>query len=314
LAVVFLAVSLSVHAQQRIYRIAYLRAEPPPPSYIEAFRQGLRENGYIEGKNAVVDVRWTDGEQDKLRAAAAEFVRLKADVIVASAPAATRAAMDATSSIPIVMVQVADPVSFKFVASLSHPGGNVTGLAYLLPELNGKRLALLKEVVPKLSRVAVLWNGNNPYKPIDLAEVQKVADALRIEVLGYPVRNPGEFDTAFAAASKKGAQGLITLEDPFTIANRSRIIELARGYRLPALYGLRIYVDAGGWMSYGPDPIDQNLRAGAIVDKLLKGAKPADIPVEQPTKFEFVINQATGRSAGFAVPPSVLIRADHVID
>jgi putative ABC transport system substrate-binding protein len=212
------------------------------------------------------------------------------------------------------MVLVADPVAFGFVASLARPGGNVTGFAFLLPELSGKRLELLKDAIPKLSRVAVLWNAANPYKAFDLKEVEAVADALRVAVHTFPVRGPNDFDDAFEAAVKSRAGGLITLEDPFTIAHRTRIVDLALKHRLPAVYAGRPFVDAGGLMSYGPNRVDQNRRAATFVDKILKGARPADLPVERPTKFDLVINLRTARALGLKIPPSLLLRTDHVIE
>ncbi len=312
----FVAAPLAAEAQQagKVPRIAYIRAEAPPAADIEAFRQGLREHGYVEGKNIVVEYRWADGNEERLRAIVAELIRVKVDLIVASAPAAARAAKEATTTIPIVMVLVADPVAFGFVASLAGPRGNVTGFAFLLPELSGKRLQLLKDAIPKLSRVAVLWNAANPYKTFDLKEVQAVAEALRVAVETLPVRGPDDFAHAFEAAIASGAGGLITLDDPFTIAHRTRIVSLALKYRLPALYGVRPFADAGGLMSYGPDRFDQNRRAATYVDKILRGAKPADLPVEQPTKFELVINLKTAKALGLTIPPSVLGRADQVIE
>ena len=302
-------------AQQpgKVYRIGYLRAETPPTVDIEAFRQGLSEHGYVEGKNIVVEYRWADGNEERLRSIVAELIRLKVDLIVTSAPAATQAAKEATTTIPIVMVLVADPVAFGFVASLARPGGNITGFAFLLPEISGKRLGLLKDTIPKLSRVAVLWNAANPYKEFDLKEVQAVADALRVAVHRFPVRGPNDFDNAFKAAIKSRVGGLITLEDPFTAANRTQIVDLAFRHRLPAVYGVRPFVDAGGLMSYGPDRGDQNRRAATYVDKILKGAKPADLPVQQPTKFEFIINLKAAKQIGLTIPQSVLYRADKVI-
>jgi putative ABC transport system substrate-binding protein len=242
-----------------------------------------------------------------------ELIRLKVDLIVTSAPAATLAAKETTTTIPIVMVLVADPVAFGFVASLARPGGNITGFAFLLPEISGKRLELLKDTLPKLSRVAVLWNAANPYKEFDLKEVQAVADALRVSVHKFPVRGPNDFDEAFKAAIKSRTGGLITLEDPFTIANRKQIVDLVFRHRLPAVYGVSPFVDAGGLMFYGPDRGDQNRRAATFVDKILKGAKPPDLPVERPTKFELVINLKTAKQIGLTIPPNVLARADKVI-
>jgi len=312
---VLLAAPLAAEAQQagKVPRIGYIRAEGPPAADIEAFRQGLREHGYVEGKNIVVEYRWADGNEQRLRAIVAELIRVKVDLIVTSAPAATRAAKEAATTIPIVMVLVADPVAFGFVASLARPGGNVTGFAFLLPELSGKRLQLLKDAIPGLSRVAVLWNAINSYKAFDLKEVQAVARASRVAVQTLPVRGPDDFADAFEAAVKSGAGGLITLDDPFTIAHRTRIVNLALKYRLPAVYGVRPFADAGGLMTYGPDRVDQNRRAATYVDKILRGAKPADLPVEQPTKFELVINLKTAKALGLTIPQSLLLRADAVI-
>jgi putative ABC transport system substrate-binding protein len=312
---VLLAAPLAAEAQQagKVPRIGYIRAEGPPAADIEAFRQGLREHGYVEGKNIVVEYRWADGNEQRLRAIVAELIRVKVDLIVTSAPAATRAAKEAATTIPIVMVLVADPVAFGFVASLARPGGNVTGFAFLLPELSGKRLQLLKDAIPGLSRVAVLWNAINSYKAFDLKEVQAVAEALNVAVRTLPVRGPDDFADAFEAAVKSGAGGLITLDDPFTIAHRTRIVNLALKYRLPAVYGVRPFADAGGLMTYGPDRVDQNRRAATYVDKILRGAKPADLPVEQPTKFELVINLKTAKALGLTIPQSLLLRADQII-
>jgi putative ABC transport system substrate-binding protein len=309
-----LLMSPACFAQSQTYRIAFVRADKPPAEYITAFRQGLGDMGYHEGKNAVIEARWADGSEANLRSLVADIVSRKFDVIVTSSPAATRATMEATTTIPIVMVLVADPVNFKFVASLSRPGGNVTGFAYLLPELCGKRLQLLKEAVPSLSRVAVMWNGKNPYKPVDLKEVQAVAAALNIELLEFPIQDPSELPGAFELAVKKRVQGLITLDDPFTVAQRNTIVELARKHKLPTVYGLQPYIDAGGLMSYGPDPLDQLRRASIVVDRILKGAKPADLPVERPTKFDFIINQKEARTIGFQVPVSIKLRATRVME
>ncbi|MGH7773355.1 MAG: ABC transporter substrate-binding protein [Candidatus Binatia bacterium] len=315
IAVTLVAVGVIAEAQQpgKVYRIGYLRAETPPAADIEGFSQGLREHGYVEGKNIVVEYRWADGKEERLRSLVAELIRLKVDLIVTSAPAATRAAKETTTTIPIVMVLVADPVAFGFVASLARPGGNVTGFAFLLPELSGKRLELLKDAIPKLSRVAVLWNAANPYKAFDLKEVQAAADALRVAVHTIPVREPNDFDDAFKAAVKSRAGGLLTLEDPFTIAHRTHIVDLAFRHRLPAVYAVSPFVDAGGLMSYGPDRVDQNRRAATFVDKILKGTRPADLPVERPMKFEFIINLKAAKQIGLTIPPNVLVRADRVI-
>jgi putative ABC transport system substrate-binding protein len=298
----------------KAYRIGYVRAETPPAVDVEAIRQGLREHGYVEGSNLIIEYRWADGNEERLRSLVADLIRLKVDLIVTSAPAATRIAKEATTTIPIVMVLVADPVGFGFVASHARPGGNVTGFAFLLPEISGKRLQLLKEAAPELSRVAVLWNAANPYKPVDLKEVQAVADTLSVDVDSFPVREPKDFDDAFKTAVARRAGGLITLEDPFTIAHRARIVDLASRYKLPAVYAVRPFVDAGGLMSYGPDRADQNRRAAVFVDRILKGARPADLPIERPTKFELVINMRTAKATGISIPPSLLLRADQVLE
>jgi putative tryptophan/tyrosine transport system substrate-binding protein len=315
LSAMLFALCVSAEAQQpaKAHRIGYIRAEKAPEVDIEGFRQGLREHGYLEGKNIVVEYRWADGNEEKLRSLVSELVGLKMDLIVTSAPAATQAAKEATTTTPIVMVLVADPVTFGFVNSLARPGGNITGFAFLLPEISGKRLELLKETVPKLSRVAVLWNAANPYKETDLKEVQPVADALKVTVHTFRVRDPNGFEDAFKATTKVRTEGLLTLDDPFTLAHRTRITDLALRYKLPAVYSSRPFVDAGGLMYYGPDRVDQNRRAATYVDKILKGIKPADLPVERPTKFEFVINLKTAKQIGLTIPQSVLYRADKVI-
>jgi putative tryptophan/tyrosine transport system substrate-binding protein len=297
----------------KVYRIGYLRAEAPPSSDIEAFRQGLREHGYVEGKNVVIEYRWADGNEQRLRSHVTELIGLEVDLLVTSAPEATRVAKEATTTLPIVMVLVADPVAFGFVPSLARPGGNVTGFAYQLPELSGKRLELLKQAVPDVSRVAVLWNASNRYKVFDLKEAQAVADALAVELHSLPVGEPDGFDSAFEAAVTAGAGGLMTLEDPFTIAHRARIVDLARRHRLPAVYAVRPFVEAGGLMSYGADRDEQNRRAATTVAKLLQGARPADLPVERPMRFELVVNQKTVQALGLTIPHHVLLQATEVI-
>lgn len=312
LLLALLAAILAQAAQQQP-RIGYLRAEKPPAIDIDAFRQGLREHGYVEGKNITVEYRYAQGSEDGLRAAAAELIRLKVDLIVASAPAATRAAMGASTTVPIVMILVADPVAFGFVASLARPGGNVTGFAYLLPELSGKRLEILKDAFPEISRVAVMWNGANPYKMRDLKEVETVARALSITLHTIPVQGPQGFEEAFNAAAKAQAQALLTLDDPFTLAHRQRIAALALEHRLPAVHAVKPFVEAGGLMSYGPDRADQSRRAALYVDRILRGAKPMDLPVQQPTRFELIVNLKTAKTLGLKLPALIMARADQVI-
>ena len=298
----------------KVWRIGLVRGSAPPAAEIEAFRHSLRDLGYVEGQNVIIEARWADGQEQRLPALVAELIRLNVDAIVSSAPAATRTAKEATAKIPIVMITVADPVAFGFVQSLARPGSNVTGLAFMHPELSGKRLELLKAAVPKLSRLAVLWNGANPYKAVDMKEVQAAAGASGVHLESLPVEQPQDFEGAFGAARQRRADALITLEDPFTIAHRARIVELARIHRLPALYGRRVYVDDGGLMSYGPDPMEQYRRAAVYLDKIFKGAKPSDLPVEQPTKFELVINLKTAKALGLTIPPSLLARTDQLIE
>jgi putative ABC transport system substrate-binding protein len=304
---------IELYAAEKIPRIAFVRAEKPPQDDIEAFRQGLREYGYIEGKTILVDYRWADGNDDRLRGIISELVALNLDLIVTSAPAATQAAKEATRSIPLVMVTVADPVSFGFVTSLARPGGNITGFAYLLPEISGKRLELLKESFPTVTRVAVLWNGANSYKQADLKEVEPVASALRIAIQRFPVGSANDFEDAFQAASKSASQGLITLEDPFTIAHRKEIVNLAQKHRLPAVYAVKPFLDAGGLMYYGPDRLHQHRRLGIYVNRILNGGKPAEMPVERPTKFELMINLSAAKQIGITIPPHVLARADRIL-
>lgn len=315
LCALVLDVCLTAEAQPaaKIPRIAYLRAEKPPDSDVEAFRAGLREHGYIEGKSILVEYRWADGKENRLRSIVSELLGLNVNLIVTSAPAATQAAKDATKTIPLVMVTVADPVSFGFVESLSRPGGNITGFAYLLPEISGKRLELLKETIPRLSRATVLWNSANPYKQADLNEVEPVAEALKISLQKAPVASGNELEDAFKAANKARSEGLITLEDPFTIAHRTQIVALAQKHRLPAVYAVKPFLDAGGLMYYGPDRLDQLRRAGLYVHKILSSGKPAEIPIERPAKFELMINLALAKQIGLTIPPNVLARADRVI-
>ena len=316
-AVILVSVHLA-EAQQpaKIPRIGYLTASSLSvnPARIEAFRQGLRELGYIEGKNIVIEWRSSEGKADRLPALAAELVRLKVDVIVTSGPVATRAAKEATTTIPIVMAQDIDPVGSGFVASLARPGGNITGLSTLRPEISGKRLELLKEIVPRLSRVAVLGTSTQPGYAQQLREVELAAGAFGVKLQYLDVLSPKDIETAFRAAGKGRADAVLMLVAG-AIANphRTQIAELAAKSRLLATYNRKDYVDAGGLMSYGPDLSDLARRAATYVDKILKGAKPADLPVEQPTKFELVINLKAAKQIGLTIPPNVLARADKVI-
>jgi putative ABC transport system substrate-binding protein len=279
----------------------------------DAIRQGLRQLGYAEGKDIVIESRSGDGKLDRLNEVAAELVRLKVDVIVTRGPAPTRAAKAATATIPIVMTQDPDPVGNGFVASLARPGGNITGLSNLAPEISGKQLELLKETVPKLSRVAVLSTSTVPGQALQLREVGLVAGPMGVQLQSLDVLGPNDIDTAFRAASNQRAEAFIVFGGGILAAQRTRILEYAVKNRLPAIAGGPQFVKAGGLMSYGVDQADLDRRAATYVDKILKGAKPADLPVEQPKKFELVINLKTAKQIGLTIPPNVLARADKVI-
>ena len=285
-----------------------------PPFLIEAFRQGLLELGYLEGRNIAILHRAPDWQLDRLPELAAELVRMKVDIVVASNARAHQAAKQATNTIPVVFVVSGDPVAEGLVASLARPGGNLTGLATISPELVGKQMAMLKEVVPKLVRVAVLQNPTQRSHPsaVRQAEVAARALGLRLQVLG--ARTPPEIDAAFAAMSAQGAGGVLVLRDAEFRAHRAHIASVAASRRLPVMYGLREEVEAGGLMAYGASVPQLFRRAATYVDKILKGAKPAELPVEQPTKFELIINLKTAKTLGLTIPSSLLGQADHVID
>ena len=284
------------------------------PSVVPALFDALAELGWIEGKNVVFERRYAENRLERLPELAAELVRLNVEVIVANGTLGPLAAKRATSTIPIVMTAAGDPLGSGLVASLARPGGNVTGISLMAPDLGGKRLELLKELLPRLARVAVLWNAANPYAAIVFKETQAAGRTLGIEVQSLEVRGPDDFDSAFEAARKQRSDALITVEDPLTFTYQKRIADFAVADQLPSLHGLRGDVVAGGLMSYGADIADLFRRAAGYVDKILKGAKPADLPVEQPTRFELVINLKTARALGLAIPPTLLARADEVIE
>ena len=315
-ALILAAIHLA-EAQQagKVSRIGYLglAATPSQKLRVDAFRQGLRQLGYAEGKNIVIDVRGAEGKLDRLNELAAELVRLKVDVIVTLGPAPTRAAKAATSTIPIVMAQDPDPVGNGFVASLARPGGNITGLSTQAPEISGKQLELLKETVPKLSHLAVFGTSTIPGHALSLREIGLASGALNVQLQYLDVLGPKDIETAFEAASKGRAEALIVLGGAILISQRTRILEFVAKSRLPAIYDNPSAVDEGGLMSYGVNRADLDRRAATYVDKILKGAKPADLPVEQPTKFEFVINLKAAKQIGLTIPPNVLARADRVI-
>ena len=301
-------------AQQpvKIPRIGYLSATRPQPRD-EAFRQGLRELGYVEGENIAIEWRFAEGKLDQVPRNARELVRLKVDIIVTTGPADTRAAKEATSEIPIVMAQDSDPVGDGFVVSLARPGGNITGLSNLASEISGKRLELLKETVPKLSHVAVLRNLNEPGNAQALTETQLAAQSFGIILQYFDVKNLKDAENAFRQARKERNQAVLMLANAVVSNYPAEIAKLAVKNRVPAIHIRRDFVESGGLMSYGPSLLDLWHRAATYVDKILKGAKPADLPVEQPTKFEFVINLKTAKQIGLTIPPNVLARADRVI-
>jgi len=318
LSALLLALCLPVQAQQpaKVARIGVLAALGPYDNAdrIEAFRQGLRELGYVEGKNIVIENRWAEGKVERLSDLAIELVRLKVDVIVTTGPIPTRAAKEATSTIPIVMTQDSDPVGSGFVASLARPGGNITGLSTLRPELSGKQLELLKEVIPKLSRVAVFGTSTHPGNAQILREVEFAAGGFGVKLQYLDVLSRKDIETAFRGAGKGRAEAvLMMVAGGVSLPHRTEIAELAVKNRLPAIHQNRIYVEAGGLMSYGVNFADLDRRAATYVDKILKGAKPADLPVEQPTKFEFIVNLKAAKQIGLTIPPNVLARADRVI-
>jgi len=318
IAIVVLAFGLIAEAQQpkKVPRIGYLSGSPPfsIAERTEAFRQGLRELGYMEGKNIVIEWRSGEGKRDRFPAVAADLVRLKVDLIVTAGPLVTRAAKQATSTIPIVMAQDPDPVGNGFVASLARPGGNITGLSSLAPGLTGKQLELLKEIVPKLSRVAVFETSTRPGNAQTLREVELAAGAFGVQLQYLDVLSPKDIETAFQAAVRERADGALWFVTG-SIGNphRKKIADLAVSSRLPVIYFLRDHVEAGGLIFYGVNEVDLDRRAAIYVDRILKGAKPADLPVEQPTKFELVINLKAAKQIGLTIPPNVLARADRVI-
>jgi putative tryptophan/tyrosine transport system substrate-binding protein len=301
----------------KVYRIGRLAPGSPEGSpFIESFRQALHERGYIEGQNLVIEYRWAEGRDERLPDLAAELVRLKVDVIVTGGSTAIRAAQQATRTIPIVMVGASDPVAQGFIASLARPGGNITGLSIVTPELLGKRLEILKETVPQSTRVAVLANpGSAPTLSATTTGVLTIAaQGLGLQLQVVEVRRAEELDEAFAAVTRAGADALLVQGEPRLLDGlRGRIADLAAKHRLPAMYAWRMYVDAGGLMSYGVSLLEQYRRTAIYVDKILKGAKPADLPVEQPTKFELVINLKAAKALGLTIPSTLLFQADEVI-
>jgi putative tryptophan/tyrosine transport system substrate-binding protein len=311
-------VNFPAHAQQakKIPRIGLLvgGSASSDAARIEAFQQGLRQLGYVEGKNIAVEYRYAEGKPDRLNELAATLVRLPVDVIVTAGPTATRAAKKATQTIPIVMAQVNDPIAAGFVANLARPGGNITGLSVMAPELSGKQIELLKEIIPKLSRVAVFTElRRSPGTSQALKETEFAAGGFGVQVQYLDIGGPKDIETAFQEARRGRASALLVLSGPILFVERKVITELAVKNRLPAVFPWPESVEEGGLMTYGPSITGLFRRAATYVDKILKGTKPADLPVEQPTKFELVINLKTAKQIGLTIPPNVLARADRVI-
>jgi putative ABC transport system substrate-binding protein len=317
LCTMLFALSLSAEAQQptKIPRIGYLLGASLSASSTrtEAFRQGLRDFGYVEGNNIIIEWRSAEGKFDRLPALAAELVRLKVDVIVTAGPIPTRAAKEVTSTIPIIMTQDPDPVGNGFVASLARPGGNITGLSTLAPELSGKQLELLKEIIPKLTRVAVFGTSTRAGNARALKEIELAAGAFKVKLQYLDVLDPKDIETAFQGATKGRAEAVLVLQSAVFFSQRTQIAELAIKSRLPAIYYTTEFVEAGGLMSYATSYTDLFRRAATYMDKILKGRTPSDLPVEQPMKFEFVVNLKAAKQIGLTIPPNVLVRADKVI-
>jgi putative ABC transport system substrate-binding protein len=305
---------IAARAQQAgIYRVGWL--DPGSTlTFTRAFIDALRELGWIEEKNVAFEFRYAENHLKRLPEFAAELVRLKVDVIVAVGTLGPLAAKGATNTIPIVMTAAGDPLGSGLIASLAHPGGNITGMSLMAPDLGGKRLELLKEILPHLSRVSVLWNAANPYSALVFKETQAAGQKLSIQVESLEVRGPDDFDGAFETVKQQPSDALITVEDPLTFTHRNRIADVAMGDKLPSLYGLREFVSAGGLIPYGANLTDLYARAAGYVDKILRGAKPADLPVQQPTKFELVINLKTAKVLGLTVPLIMQMTADDVIE
>jgi ABC-type uncharacterized transport system substrate-binding protein len=307
---------VAARAQQvgKIYHIGWLQPGPIPDLWLKGFRQGLQEFNYIEGKNLIIEYRWGDGNFDRLPAMAAELVRLNPDVIISVNTAALLALQKVTTTIPIVMLGTADPVALGLVRGLARPGANITGMSVMAPELSRKRLELLKEAVPNLDRVTVLSNSGNPAVVLALQETQAAAYALGLTLHSVDVREPGEIDVALSGISREPPAALVLLVDTMIHSQRTPIIGFAVRHRLPTISPFREFAEAGGLMAYGPQLPDLLRRSVGLIDKILGGTKPADLPVQQPTKFELVINLKTAKALGLEVPPQLLARADEVIE
>ena len=311
------AVALAITAQPpgKVPRIGYLSPATSTTGGVlrDAFLHGLRELGYLEGRNIRIEYRWAGGQLDRLPQLASELVQLRVQIIVAAGTRSILAARHATTTIPIVMASGNDPVGLGLVASLARPGGNITGLTYLAEGLIGKLLEFLQTVVPDVSRVAVLWNALNPLHAHLRRQIQPVAQKLGITLLGVEVRSASDLEAAFAAISQEHIHALVVPPDSLTLTERKRVVDLAARHRLPAIYGFKEQVVDGGLMAYGANLPDSYRRSASYVDKILKGARPADLPVEEPMRFEFVINLSTAQTLGLKLPPNVLLQADEII-
>jgi putative tryptophan/tyrosine transport system substrate-binding protein len=308
---------LAAHGQQtgKVYRIGFLWEGPDVfPDEIEAFRQGLSDLGYVEGRNLTIEYRWGEGKPERMLALAKELVRLKVDIIMAPSSIYTEAAKQATSTIPIIFMSHADPLGTGHVASLAHPGGNVTGLSLMLPETIVKGLELFKEAVPTLSRVAVIFDPATPSHGPALKAAEAAGPKLGLRIQPVPVRSATEYESAFSSIVREHADGVLVLSTSLFIAGAKPLADLTMAHKLPSLFGPSHNVQAGGLMSYSPDRADQWRRAGVYVDKILKGATPADLPVQQPTKFDLVINLKTAKTINHEIPAGVVLRADKVIE
>jgi putative tryptophan/tyrosine transport system substrate-binding protein len=316
LGALFLALGISAQAQQpaKVFRLGLLTwAGPPPPSSPTPFDQGLRKLGYVENQNITIEPRYANGQMERFPELARELARLPLDVILAQSYPAAHAAKQATSTIPIVIMGAGDPVATGLVASFARPGGNITGVSALEEELSGKRLELLKETFPKLARVALLWNAADYGMTLKFRELERAAKALRVAVQAFGVQESKDLEAAFAEMINKRPDALFVITDPLTQAHRKQLVEFAGKHRLPAMYENAPYVDDGGLMAYGPSQAENLQRALHHVDKIMKGTKPSDLPIEQPTKFEFIVNLKTAKQIGVTIPPNVLVRADRVI-
>ena len=318
LAATFFVAPLAAGAQPpgKVYRIGLLlgAGDQTRMPWVEGLRQGLREQGYVEGRNVVTEVRVAEGRFERLPQLAAELVSLKPDVLVAAATPAALAAKNATPTIPIVIIAVGDPVGSGLVKSLAQPGGNVTGVSLVNVEFSGKRLQLLKETLPRVSRVALLWNPLNPLNAAVLKETEAAAATLRVKLEPIAARAPEDLQSALGAATGKRVEALVVAPDGMLVLNRKSVIDFAAANRLPAMYNFREETESGGLMSYGADLYDTYRRGATFVAKILKGAKPADLPVEQPSRLHLIINLKTAKALGLTIPPSILARADEVIE